>query len=59
MVGHSGKATRDELHFEIRQDNHPVDPADLLPKEGKKAVVKAAKKSEDARAALALPLMSS
>lgn len=40
MVGHSGKATRDELHFEIRQDNHPVDPADLLPKEGKKAVVK-------------------
>lgn len=31
MVGHSGKATRDELHFEIRQDNHPVDPAGLLP----------------------------
>ncbi|WP_068081041.1 peptidoglycan DD-metalloendopeptidase family protein [Novosphingobium rosa] len=32
LVGHSGKATRDELHFEIRQDNHPVDPAGLLPK---------------------------
>jgi murein DD-endopeptidase MepM/ murein hydrolase activator NlpD len=31
LVGHSGKATRDELHFEIRQDNHPVDPARLLP----------------------------
>lgn len=31
LVGHSGKATRDELHFEIRQDNHPVDPAGLLP----------------------------
>jgi murein DD-endopeptidase MepM/ murein hydrolase activator NlpD len=32
LVGHSGKATRDELHFEIRQDNHPVDPSGLLPK---------------------------
>lgn len=31
LVGHSGKATRDELHFEIRQDNHPVDPSPLLP----------------------------
>jgi murein DD-endopeptidase MepM/ murein hydrolase activator NlpD len=42
LVGHSGKATRDELHFEIRQDNHPVDPIRLLPKEGK-----AGKKKED------------
>lgn len=30
FVGHSGKAPRDELHFEIRHDNKPVDPADRL-----------------------------
>ena len=44
LVGHSGKATRDELHFEIRQDNHPVDPERLLPGEGKKKI--AAKKKD-------------
>ena len=26
LVGHSGKATRDELHFELRRANRPVDP---------------------------------
>jgi murein DD-endopeptidase MepM/ murein hydrolase activator NlpD len=31
-VGHSGKAKGDELHFELRQDNQPVDPMDILPK---------------------------
>ena len=31
LVGHSGKATADELHFELRRANKPVDPADLLP----------------------------
>ncbi|MDE1915490.1 MAG: M23 family metallopeptidase [Sphingomonadales bacterium] len=40
LVGHSGKATRDELHFEIRHDNHPVNPVGLLPREGKKVLVK-------------------
>ena len=34
LVGHSGKATRDELHFELRKDNQPVDPVDLLPPHG-------------------------
>lgn len=40
LVGHSGKATRDELHFEIRHDNHPVNPLGLLPKEGREILVK-------------------
>ena len=31
LVGRTGKATRDELHFEVRRDNRPVDPAPLLP----------------------------
>jgi murein DD-endopeptidase MepM/ murein hydrolase activator NlpD len=31
LVGHTGKATQDELHFEVRRDNRPVDPAPLLP----------------------------
>ena len=32
LVGHSGKATRDELHFELRRANKPVDPEAFLPK---------------------------
>jgi murein DD-endopeptidase MepM/ murein hydrolase activator NlpD len=32
-VGHSGQATRDELHFELRRDNRPVDPLPLLPRQ--------------------------
>jgi murein DD-endopeptidase MepM/ murein hydrolase activator NlpD len=48
LVGHSGKATRDELHFEIRQDNHPVDPVDLLPRRaGEGSKKKAAAKKKD------------
>ena len=31
LVGHSGQATRDELHFEVRRGNRPVDPVPLLP----------------------------
>ena len=31
LVGHSGRATRDELHFEIRRNEKPVDPQPLLP----------------------------
>lgn len=31
LVGRTGRATRDELHFEVRRDNRPVDPAPLLP----------------------------
>lgn len=31
-IGDSGMATRDELHFELRRNNRPVDPAPLLPK---------------------------
>lgn len=31
LVGRTGRATRDELHFELRRDNRPVDPAPLLP----------------------------
>ena len=31
LVGHSGKARRDELHFEIRRAQHPVDPLPKLP----------------------------
>ena len=30
-VGHSGRAKRDELHFELRKHNKPVDPLDELP----------------------------
>jgi LysM repeat protein len=32
VVGHTGKATRDELHFELRDDNRPVDPTEHLPR---------------------------
>ncbi|NBC35055.1 peptidoglycan DD-metalloendopeptidase family protein [Novosphingobium sp. FSY-8] len=32
MVGHTGKATRDELHFELRHRNKPVNPVPFLPK---------------------------
>lgn len=32
LVGHSGRATRDELHFEIRRSNTPVNPLPLLPR---------------------------
>lgn len=31
LVGRTGRATRDELHFELRRDNRPLDPAPLLP----------------------------
>lgn len=31
LVGRTGQATRDELHFELRRDNRPVDPLPLLP----------------------------
>jgi murein DD-endopeptidase MepM/ murein hydrolase activator NlpD len=34
LVGHTGRATRDELHFELRRDNRPVDPAPFLPERG-------------------------
>jgi len=37
LVGHSGKATHDELHFELRRANKPVDPVDYLPKMKKAA----------------------
>ncbi len=40
LVGHSGKATRDELHFELRRANKPVDPVAFLPK-AKKRLAKA------------------
>ncbi|HWU02480.1 MAG TPA: M23 family metallopeptidase, partial [Novosphingobium sp.] len=31
LVGHTGKATRDEVHFELRHANAPVDPARYMP----------------------------
>lgn len=31
LVGHTGQATRDELHFELRRNNRPVDPIPQLP----------------------------
>ena len=31
LSGHTGQARGPELHFEIRRNNHPVDPARLLP----------------------------
>lgn len=31
LVGRTGKATQDELHFELRKANEPVDPTDQLP----------------------------
>lgn len=43
LVGHSGKATRDELHFELRRANKPVDPVAFLPKVKKRL----AKEDED------------
>ncbi len=35
LVGHSGKAPRDELHFELRKANQPTDPAEQLPEAAK------------------------
>lgn len=49
LVGHSGRATRDELHFEIRHDDEPVNPLPLLPRRntGKgKSTVKGDKKAD-------------
>ena len=37
LVGHSGRATADDLHFELRRANKPVDPAELLPVKAKVA----------------------
>jgi len=37
LVGHAGQASRDELHFELRRANKPVDPAPYLPKLKKQA----------------------
>jgi murein DD-endopeptidase MepM/ murein hydrolase activator NlpD len=31
LVGRTGQATTDELHFEVRRGNRPVDPLPLLP----------------------------
>lgn len=31
LVGHTGQASRDELHFELRRANRPLDPLPLLP----------------------------
>lgn len=31
LVGHTGKARGSELHFEVRRNNRPVDPAGQLP----------------------------
>lgn len=33
-VGHTGDATRPQLHFEVRRGDRPVDPAPLLPPHG-------------------------
>lgn len=45
LVGHSGRATRDELHFEIRHDDEPVNPLPLLPR---RAAAKGEKKADAA-----------
>jgi murein DD-endopeptidase MepM/ murein hydrolase activator NlpD len=44
LVGHTGKATRDELHFELRRANKPVDPVEFLPKPKKPAAKPSPKK---------------
>jgi murein DD-endopeptidase MepM/ murein hydrolase activator NlpD len=31
LVGHTGRARGSELHFELRRNNRPVDPAEALP----------------------------
>ena len=31
LSGHTGQARGPELHFEIRRNNRPIDPARLLP----------------------------
>ena len=53
LVGHSGKAPRDELHFEIRRENKPVDPMDRLSKPEKpdKPAETPAKKTKKAKKA--------
>ena len=50
LVGHSGKATADELHFELRKANKPVDPADLLAVKAKVAQKAEAKVKPDVKA---------
>jgi len=51
LVGHSGRATRDELHFEIRRNDDPVNPLPLLPR---RDAPKAGKKEDAAAAQKAL-----
>ncbi|MEY2943573.1 MAG: hypothetical protein RLY97_1587 [Pseudomonadota bacterium] len=40
LIGHSGKATRDELHFELRKDNKPTDPEAQLPEKSEVKEIK-------------------
>ena len=42
LVGHTGLAKGPELHFELRRNNRPVDPASQLPSAGAGAVTGAA-----------------
>ncbi len=39
LVGHSGKARRDERHFELRRAQHPVDPLPKLPDQPAAALI--------------------
>lgn len=48
LVGHSGRATRDELHFEIRRNDDPVNPLPLLPRRDATKAAKVEAKAEKA-----------